>query len=226
MPRGVRYRLLAAPVNRTSHGSTKSQRPSQVSITSASGMSSIAWSSSARRGKSSSSPTNIWFTMELLARFDRNRKACTYYDVSEDGMERGVVSVGQSPRLDTWSDKRKRINITIERAKDEGDRTMRDVLVEKGYDDLRGACELVVERDLLQNVVQSYRPNVMVGNLTKIRFDRLAAASATVNEVFDKCCRINGAHKQPLETLSVRPTLTQLEEDWKTIHEVHAQFSS
>ncbi|MGE4056955.1 MAG: AAA family ATPase, partial [Vicinamibacterales bacterium] len=48
---------------------------------------------------------NIWFTMELLARFDKNRKACTYYDISEDGAARGLVSAGESPRLDTWKDK-------------------------------------------------------------------------------------------------------------------------
>jgi hypothetical protein len=169
---------------------------------------------------------NIWFTMELLGRFDKSKKACTYYDVSGEGLDRGVVSMGESPRLDTWNDKKKRINVTIERAKAEGDKTMRDVLVEKGYDDLRGACEIVVEKDLLQDVVQSYRPNVMVGNLAKIKFDDLAAASATVNEVFDRCSRFTGAHKQPLETLSVRPKLTQLAEDWKAIQAVHAQFSS
>ena len=168
---------------------------------------------------------NIWFTMELLGRFDKNRNACTYFDVSEDGLDRGVVSMGDSPRLDTWKDKRKRINVTLERAKAETDKTMRDVLVEKGYDDLRGACEIVVEKDLLQDVVQSYRPNVMVGNLTKIRFDDLAAASATVNEIFDRCCRFTGAHKQPLETLNVRPSLDKLEEDWNALQAIHSQFS-
>ena len=111
---------------------------------------------------------NIWFTMELLARFDRDRTACTYYDVSGRDTERGFVSVGESPRLDTWSDKKTRINRLIERAKNEEDSSMRDVFVEKGYDDMRGACEIIVENDLLQSVVQSYRPNVMVGNLLRV----------------------------------------------------------
>ena len=35
---------------------------------------------------------NIWFTMELLARFDRGRTACTYYGVAGRDTERGFVS--------------------------------------------------------------------------------------------------------------------------------------
>ena len=168
---------------------------------------------------------NIWFTMELLARFDRNRKACTYYYVSKVGQEYGLVSAGESPRLDTWSDKKKRINKMIDRAEQESDKTMHDVLVEKGYDDLRGACEIIVERDLLMDVVQSHRPNVMVANLLRVRFEDLPEASATVNKIFDRCCRFTGAHKQPLETLSVRPSLDQLKEDWRALQKIHSQFS-
>ena len=168
---------------------------------------------------------NVWFTMELLGRFDKNRKACTYYDVSEDGEVRGVVSPGDSPRLDTWGDKKKRINLMVGRARGEDDRTMREVLIEKGYDDMRGACELVVEQDLLQAVVQSYRRNVMVGNLARLKFEELPEASAKVNEIFARCSRITGAHKQPIETLNVRPSLEDLEKDWKTIQAIHTQFS-
>ncbi len=47
----------------------------------------------------------------------------------------------------------------------------------------------------------------------------------TVNEVFERCCRFTGAHKQPLETLNVRPSLTKLEEDWNALQAIHSQFS-
>lgn len=169
---------------------------------------------------------NIWFTMELLARFDKDRPACAYYDVSGRDTERGVVSRGESPRLDTWSDKKARINRLIERARSEEDSFMREVFVEKGYDDMRGACEIIVENNLLQSVVGSYRPNVMVGNLLRVRFKDLPAATEIVNEVFERCCRFTGGHKQPLETLSVRPSLDQLTEDWDALKTVHRQFST
>jgi len=35
----------------------------------------------------------------------------------------------------------------------------------------------------------------------------------------------SGSHKQPLETLNVRPTLQTLEEDWRTIQEVHSSLA-
>ena len=88
---------------------------------------------------------NIWFTMELLGKFDKDRESCSYYDVSEDGNARGIVSHGESPKLDTWNDRKRRINLLIGRVSQEKEKAMRDVLLEKGYDDLRGACEIVVE---------------------------------------------------------------------------------
>ena len=168
---------------------------------------------------------NIWFTMELLGRFEKDRTSCSYYDVSEDGDARGIVSHGKSPKLDTWNDRKRCINLLIENAKQEKEKAMRDALLEKGYNELRGACEIVVEQDLLQKVVQSYSRNVMVNNLLRMKFGELASASNTVCDIFDRCCRSTRAHKQPMETLSVRPTLEKLEGDWNKLQKVHSYFS-
>ncbi len=168
---------------------------------------------------------NIWFTMELLARFEKNTERCSYYDVSEDGNTRGLVARATNPRFDSWGDKRKRINGLVERVKKETDKEVRDALIEKAYEDLRGACEIVVEQDLLKRVVQSYAPNVMVAKLKDIKLAELPAAIEKVTEVHDRCCRFIGSHKQPLETLNVRPTLEKLEEDWRTLQEVHGSLA-
>lgn len=169
---------------------------------------------------------NIWFTMELLARFEKNKDRCSYYDVSEDGDVRGLVTRASSPRLDSWGDKKKRINGLIGRVKKEAEKEVRDALVEKAYEELRGACEVVVEQDLLQRVVQSYAPNVMVAKLRDIKVAKLPRAIEELTEVHDRCCRFIGSHKQPLETLNVRPTLEKLEEDWRTIEEIHKTCAS
>jgi len=169
---------------------------------------------------------NIWFTMELLARFEKDKLRCSYYEVSEDGERRGLVSLGKSPRLDSWGDKRKRINALMDRAKKEVDKEVKDAFIEKAYEDLRGACEIVVEQDLLQRVVQSYSPNVMIGNLRAIKVAELPLAIEKVNDIFDRCCRFIGSHKQPLETLSVRPTLEGFEKDWGAIQEIHKTFTN
>jgi hypothetical protein len=165
---------------------------------------------------------NILFTMELLAKFDDDRKSCNYYDITEDGELHGIVSPGQCPRLDTWNDKKARINKLIERVRSESDPEVELILIEKGYDDLRGACEIVVEQTLLRGVVQSYRPNVMVGNLKRVNVAYFTQASSEINDIFDRCCRFTGAHRQPLETLSVRPTLGSLEDDWNALQRIRA----
>ena len=71
---------------------------------------------------------NIWFTMELLGRFEKDRANCSYYDVSEDGDAHGIVSRGKSPKLDTWNDRKRRINLLIENAKQEKEKAMRDAI--------------------------------------------------------------------------------------------------
>lgn len=169
---------------------------------------------------------NIWFTMELLAHFEKDKSGCFYYEVSEDGDFSGIVSQGNSPRLDSWKDKSKRINALLQRAKQESAKEVRDAFLEKAYEDLRGACEIVVEQDLLQRVVQSYSPNVMMGKLKDINVTELPSAIEKVNDIFDRCCRFIGSHKQPLETLNVRPSLQGLEDDWKAIQDVHKIFTT
>jgi hypothetical protein len=46
-------------------------------------------------------------------------------------------------------------------------------LVEKGYEELRGLCEVVVEQEMLKGVVQRYAPNVMMTKLEKINVGEL-----------------------------------------------------
>ncbi|MFN3242514.1 MAG: AAA family ATPase [Planctomycetota bacterium] len=166
---------------------------------------------------------NVWFTMLLLEHFDKNKSACSYFDITEAGEKRGKVQLGGSPKLDTWDDRRKRVNRLIERAKVESDAEMQTMFVEKGYEALRGACEIVVEQKVLKSVVQSYRPNVMVGNLRDINIQSLAETRDGVCDIFDDCCRYLDSHKQPLETLNVRPTLAGLEADWKKLQELRRE---
>lgn len=169
---------------------------------------------------------NIWFTMALLGRFERERESCTYLEVSSDGSLSGLVTMGSSPKTDTWGDRSRRLNGHIAKAKQEKDPDDKMVWVEKGYETLRGACEVMVEQDMLKAVVQSYRPNVMVGKLDEIKVEALANAAKPVVELFNRCCRFLDAHKQPLEVLNVRPRLDELEADWQALQELRKTFTS
>jgi hypothetical protein len=54
----------------------------------------------------------------------------------------------------------------------------------------------------------------MMSVLPQIKGERLQAATAVIGPIFEKACRIMEGHSQPLETLSIRPTLQELEKDW------------
>lgn len=167
---------------------------------------------------------NIMFTMKLLEPFEKKRAQVSYFDVRDEEGERGIVSPGECPQVDTWKERSKRMKERIAWAKDEKVFEKRKLFVVSGYDTLRGACELVVEEFMLKKVVQSYRPNVMVGKLTELDLDKLQAERAKLAELFHKCCRITEAHKQPEETRNVVTKLEDLESDWESLKAIQKQF--
>jgi len=166
---------------------------------------------------------DIWFAAELLARFEQAPKECFFYDVMVEGDRIGMVTRGSHPRTDTFKDRNRRIQSLIEEAQKASGVT-RQALIEKGYEELRGACEVVVEKDLLQGVTERYRPNVRMMVLDQIRTELLQAAFAAIIPVFEKCCRVIASHSQPLTTLGVRPTLDELTEDWAALRKAREQY--
>ena len=166
---------------------------------------------------------DIWFAAELLARFERTPKECAFYDVTAVGERIGLALRGSHPRTDTFSDRGRQINARIEQANNETGENLR-ALIEKGYEELRGACEVVVEKDLLKGVTERYRPNVRMTVLDQIRGDRLPDAVQKIVPIFDKSCRIIASHSQPLVTLGIRPTLLELKEDWQALQDARKEY--
>jgi hypothetical protein len=165
---------------------------------------------------------DIWFAAELLARFEHEARDCAFYDITSEDGRIGTVARGSHPRTDTFKDRSKRVQRFVdEAAKESGE--IRQALIERGYSELRGACEIVVETDLLGGVTQRYRPNVRMSGLDQIRPERLPAAFAAISPVFERCCR-TPLHSQPLVTLGVRPTLENLKQDWETLRKAREDY--
>jgi hypothetical protein len=161
---------------------------------------------------------NIWFAAELLSEFSdgANKGQCSYFDITADNRGRGLVSPANNPRTDSFNSLKTRINTLIaDAAKQTGE--TQQAIIEKAYEILRGLTEVIVEADLLKGVTRRYQPNVMVTALPKIRGDRLGAAIIVLLPIFEKCCRVISSHSQPLETLNVRPSLAELQQDWREV---------
>jgi hypothetical protein len=166
---------------------------------------------------------NIWFTTELLTKFEKRLQDCSYFDVSRDGSRIGVVSKGNHPRADTMKSLKGRINELIQNAeKSTGE--AHAATIEKGYELIRNICEVFVESEVLQGVTQRYQPNVMMTRLPNINFSALENTVQAIYPIYEDCCRYIGSHSQPLETLNVRPTLETLKQDWKTILRVRDAY--
>jgi energy-coupling factor transporter ATP-binding protein EcfA2 len=157
---------------------------------------------------------NIWFAAELLAKADK--KNWKYYDIRLEGDDAGVVTAASHPRVDTIAQVSGRVKTMIEGAKKQQG-VIREALVEKGYEELRALCEIVVEHEMFKGVVQRYAPNVMMTKLDRINISKLQEGMAAIVPVFEKSCRYIASHSQPIETQSIRPTLDELKADYDTV---------
>ena len=164
---------------------------------------------------------DIFFTACLLDIFDKS-DGCVYYRVTdEDG--KGTVTPGTGPRWDTIRNLTTKINSIIEEAKQvEGE--AREAHVREAYSSIRSWCELFVEQDMLAKVTERYQPNVRMTNLARINISALGATIETVTAVFEEACRYIDAHSQPLSTLGVAPTLSQVQVDWKKLMECRTEY--
>ena len=157
---------------------------------------------------------NIWFAAELLSKADK--KNWKYYDIRSEGSDAGVVTAASHPRVDTIAQVSARVKKMIDSAeKQEGE--VKGALVEKGYEELRGLSEIIVEHEMFKGVVQRYAPNVMMTKLDKINVGKLQESMAAIMPVFDKSCRYIASHSQPVETQGIRPALDELKADYDTI---------
>lgn len=157
---------------------------------------------------------NIWFAAELLSKADK--KNWKYYDIRLEGGDAGLVTAASHPRVDTIAQVSGRITKMIEGAEKQ-DGVIRAALVEKGYEELRALCEIVVEHEMFKGVVQRYAPNVMLTKLDKINIGKLHEGMAAIVPVFEKSCRYIASHSQPIETQGIRPTLDELKTDYNTV---------
>ena len=166
---------------------------------------------------------NIWFTTELLSRFEKDRGRCSYFSVTDEP-GKGIVTAGTHPRWDTVKETSRKINTLIASAKtNQGE--VREAIVESTYSSIRAWCEVVVEMELLSGVTQRYQANVMMTKLPQIKGVHLSTAIGVIMPIFLKACRVMEGHSQPLETLAVRPTLDELEQDWKDLQAALKAYS-
>jgi hypothetical protein len=166
---------------------------------------------------------NVFFASTLLALRNSKKLKCKFYEVRESETAKGYIQPDVEPRQDTPAEIGKKINVIVEQAGRAGP-VIQDALIENCYGLMRSWCEAFVEQELLQNVSQRFRVNIMMGGLEKIRLDRFDAAVQGVLPVFDRCSRFMPGHAQPAEQLNVKPVLDDLRKDWESLQAVRTAY--
>lgn len=156
---------------------------------------------------------NIMFASALLALRTSKKLRCKFYEVRDDDQQKGVIAPAGEPRSDTPADLEAKINTLLVTAR-KAEAVVRDALVSSAYGMLRSWCEAFVEQEVLQNVSQRYRVNIMMTNLSKIRADRLEETTVKLTPIFDRCSRFMPGHSQPQEQLNVQTSLADFEKDF------------
>ena len=162
--------------------------------------------------------------MAALLELRNNRtQRIAVLQIRERGNCKGIVGEDFEPRLDTPKKLKPRIEHAIEDASN-AEPSVQDDHIARAYVLIRSWCETFVEQELLGNVAQRYRPNIMIGSLGSIKSDRIDDAISVVTRVFNRSSRYIDGHSNPLELQNVVPSIEDLQEDWKTLQEARDDY--
>lgn len=166
---------------------------------------------------------NIMFASALISVRQNKKLRAKIYEVRDGGTAKGILAPDVEPRLDTAADLAKRINTKLQTIPG-AEPVLQDALIKETYDLLRAWCEAFVEQELLQNVTQRYRANVMMTRLSKIDTSRFDAAVAVIEPMFARACDRMTGHAHAAEYMSTKPTVDELQEDWEKAKAVRTAY--
>lgn len=166
---------------------------------------------------------NIMFASALIAARQNKKLRTRIYEVRDGGETKGILAPDVEPRLDTPADLAKRINAKLQEIPS-AEPVVQDALIKETYDLIRAWCEAFVEQELLQNVTQRYRKNIMMTRLSKIDSSRLDDAIAVIEPLFDRACERMTGHSHAAEYMSTKPTVGDVQEDWEKAKAARAAY--
>lgn len=166
---------------------------------------------------------NIMFAAKLLSHRQSKSERILFMEVRDSGTEKGIVAPDVEPLLDTPKNLAKRVENAITQAS-QADPSSQDSRIANAYALMRSWCEAFVEQELLGNVSQRYRPNIMMTRLNKIRVECLNDAIPILSVAFDRCSRYMPGHSHPHEQQSMSRTIAELQQDWDELKEMYERY--
>lgn len=166
---------------------------------------------------------NIMFAAKLLDHRQSKGRRTLFMEIRDAGTEKGIVAPDVEPRLDKPPNLANRVGNAIDEAS-QADPSSQDALIAHAYALMRSWCEAFAEQELLGNVSQRYRRNIMMTRLDKIKVERLNDAIAVLAPAFERICGYIDSHSNPHEQQNVSRTIAELQQDWEELKEMRDKY--
>lgn len=145
-----------------------------------------------------------------------------YFETETDLESTGILHESPTLREDSFKNYKTKINEILTMPKEERDRRESELAI-NGYNKLRPAIEVFVEKEMFRETVKRYRKNVALTYLEKVNGGLIDKHKERLNDIFEKCCEYIEGHSSP-EGLQPQPTLTELKLDFDEVCQIRSEF--
>jgi hypothetical protein len=141
-----------------------------------------------------------------------------FYDVISNSQQTGILTDGAP--INSLSTYRGKVSTICNNGI--GDRNENEVAAE-GYDYLRTSLELLVSKKIFQDVVDRYRPNLIMTLFPAVKGDKIEEHKAEIDTMFGRASGFIRAHSHPEEQYAP-PTINDLKADFERFKIIEADF--
>ncbi len=145
-----------------------------------------------------------------------------YYETDSDTEYAGYLHESPTLKEDSFKNFRTKINNILNLPKEKRDKRESELAMD-GYNKLRPAIEVFVEKEMFRDTVKRYRKNVALMRLESVNGALIDKHKEKLNDIYDRCCGYIEPHSSP-DGLPQNPTLVELEMDFKEICEIRSDF--
>ncbi len=145
-----------------------------------------------------------------------------YYETDTDTEHTGFLHESPTLKEDTFKNYKTKINTILNLPKEERQKKESELAID-GYNKLRPAIEVFVEKEMFNETVKRYRKNVALMRLETVNGALIDKHKEKLNDIYERCCEYIDAHSSP-DGLPQDPTLSELEFDFKEVCDIRGEF--
>lgn len=158
--------------------------------------------------------------MSELARFKGLQ--FKYFETTVDLKNTGFLTETPTPKDETFKFYKSKINRILNLPEVEQKARASELAI-NGYNYLRPAIEVFVEKEMFRETIKRYRKNVALTSIEKINGALIDKHKERLFDIFEKCCEYIDAHSSP-DDIASQPSLGELRIDFDSVCKIREEF--